>query len=87
MNAQILVLLAAAPLLVSAVVADDVEEKTEQTEAQFRSLDRDGDHRLSKAEARSRQDLAQRFAAVDSNADGYLSVDEYMARPSDEPFE
>ena len=87
MNTQIMALLVAAPFLGSAVVADDIEKKTAQTEAQFRALDRDGDQRISESEARSERKLAQRFAAVDSNGDGYLSVDEYMARPSGEPFE
>lgn len=87
MSARILVLVAAAPLAISAVVADDIEKKTEATEAQFQSLDRDADHRISKAEASARKDLAQRFAAVDANSDGYLSADEFMARPSGERFE
>lgn len=56
-------------------------------EAKFHSLDRNDDLRISKDEAASEKALADRFAAVDSDGDGFLSKSEYEARPSAEPFE
>lgn len=56
-------------------------------EAKFQSLDKNDDLRISKNEAASEKALADRFAAVDSDGDGFLSKSEYEARPSAEPFE
>ncbi|HKU16345.1 MAG TPA: EF-hand domain-containing protein [Steroidobacteraceae bacterium] len=48
--------------------------------AQFESLDRNGDQRLSKSEASSDEQVADKFAALDSDSDGYVTKDEYTAR-------
>jgi Ca2+-binding EF-hand superfamily protein len=71
------------------VNADDKDdpETTQEVKAEFEALDRDDDQRISKDEAARERSLRERFAAVDSSGDGYLSLDEYNARPSDEPFE
>jgi Ca2+-binding EF-hand superfamily protein len=54
----------------------------------FETIDRNDDQRISKGEAAERaKDLRRRFAAVDSSGDGFLSRDEFLARPSSEPFE
>lgn len=87
MKARHLVWLLAMPALASGVQADDIQKETAQTQAQFEALDRDADRRISQSEARSNKDLKHRFAAVDANADGYVSAEEYMARPSGEKFE
>ena len=75
------------PFLASMALADDVKQETERTQAQFEALDRNSDQRISKDEARSNRDLANRFAAVDADADGYVSAQEYLARPTGERFE
>lgn len=56
-------------------------------EAKFQSLDKNDDLRISKAEAAAEKALIDRFDAVDSDADGFISKSEYEARPSAEPFE
>ena len=48
--------------------------------AQFESLDRNSDQRLSQSEAASDENVADRFAALDSDSDGYVTKDEYTAR-------
>jgi hypothetical protein len=69
------------------VQGDDIQKATDRAQAEFKALDRDADARISQSEARANSRLARRFAAVDANADGFLSAEEYMARPSDESFE
>ena len=75
------------PFVASLALAEDVKQETERTQAQFEALDRNADRRISQDEARSSRDLANRFAAVDADADGYVSAQEYLARPSGERFE
>lgn len=59
----------------------------QEVQARFQSLDKNRDLRISKAEAGTEKALADRFAAVDANGDGFLSAPEFEARPSAEPFE
>ncbi|MET0984887.1 MAG: hypothetical protein ABW034_05705 [Steroidobacteraceae bacterium] len=87
MKTRMFLLMVAVPFLASVALADDVAEETERTQAKFQALDRNSDQRISKDEASSNRDLANRFAAVDANADGYVSAEEYLARPSEERFE
>jgi Ca2+-binding EF-hand superfamily protein len=63
------------------------DEDAAATQARFEALDRNADQRISKSEAASDKDLAGRFAAVDSDTDGYLTQLEFVARPSGESFE
>ena len=62
-------------------------QTSQEVEQVFSALDRDDDKRISKQEAQRRAALRERFEGVDASGDGYLSRNEYRARPSDEPFE
>lgn len=54
-------------------------------EAMMERMDADGDGRLAKSEVRGR--LAERFAEIDANSDGFLNIAEIenMPRPSSRP--
>lgn len=60
----------------------------EQREAAFTAADKNGDHKLDKAEftASLPEQFAefadQAFAARDANSDGFVSHEEYMAPPA-----
>jgi Ca2+-binding EF-hand superfamily protein len=60
---------------------------SEEVQQVFAALDRNEDKRISKEEAQRRAELRERFDGVDASGDGYLSRNEYRARPTDEPFE
>jgi Ca2+-binding EF-hand superfamily protein len=53
----------------------------------FKSLDRNTDQLISKQEAAADRSLRDRFAAVDSDGNGYVDEAEFLARPNDEDFE
>jgi hypothetical protein len=60
-------------------------ESIQGAQLKFASLDRDGDRKLSRAEADGA--LAARFASVDADNDGYIDESEYVSHvavPSDE---
>ena len=48
--------------------------------AQFESLDRNSDQRLSQSEASGDDKVAGQFAALDVDGDGYVTKREYAAR-------
>jgi Ca2+-binding EF-hand superfamily protein len=73
-------------LLVSTLAMADVKTSEPVSET-FKSLDRDTDRLISRQEAQADPSLKSRFAAVDSDADGYLNESEYLARPDNRPFE
>ena len=83
-----LIALFAAALFTTAVADDEPKrDKSMRTsEVTFKQLDRDGDNRLSKAEAQSEKVLSARFSRADSNSDGYLSKLEYeSSQNTDQP--
>jgi Ca2+-binding EF-hand superfamily protein len=63
--------------VVAAQAADD--KPATSAEETFKSLDKDSDQRLSKAEAASDKSLARTFAYLDADGDGYLTMREYTA--------
>lgn len=84
------VLTAVAAFVATAAFADDPTQSVDSkapksTEAKFKSLDRNDDHRLSKSEASADDSLSVQFASVDADGDGYVTQREYTASagPSD----
>jgi hypothetical protein len=61
-----------------AAYAGGNEHKSGST-AQFESLDRNSDQRLSQQEAQSDESIAGKFAALDVDGDGYVTKREYSA--------
>jgi Ca2+-binding EF-hand superfamily protein len=49
-------------------------------EPSFESLDRNGDHQISRTEAGVERHLSEDFAYIDTDGDGYISPAEYAAR-------
>jgi hypothetical protein len=60
---------------------------TEDVKVVFTSLDRDRDRKISRSEAAVKGSVSKRFDGIDSDGDGYLTMREFAARPSAEPFE
>ena len=60
---------------------------TRDVEVVFKSLDRNRDQKISRNEAAVKGSVSKRFDGIDSDADGYLSMREFAARPSPERFE
>jgi len=71
-----------------AAPAEDLPVRsTEDVEVVFKSLDRNSDRKISRSEASMKGSVAKRFDGIDSDGDGYLSKQEFAARPSSERFE
>jgi Ca2+-binding EF-hand superfamily protein len=47
--------------------------------AAFASIDRNGDHRISKTEAGAYKNIIDRFAYIDTDGDGFITQDELTA--------
>jgi Ca2+-binding EF-hand superfamily protein len=60
---------------------------SEDVEVVFKSLDRNQDRKISRSEASVKGSVSKRFDGIDSDGDGYLSKQEFAARPSPERFE
>jgi Ca2+-binding EF-hand superfamily protein len=60
---------------------------SEEVEVVFKSLDRNQDRKISRSEASVKGSVSKRFDGIDSDGDGYLSMREFEARPSAQPFE
>jgi hypothetical protein len=58
--------------------AIDPDAKVKPEERGFSDLDRDGDGKLSRAEAAGNPKVAQKFAQSDGDKDGYLTRVEYL---------
>lgn len=64
----------------TATRAEGVSPSARADEAAFAQLDRNGDKRVSKTEAGSDRVLANEFAYIDTDGDGYISLAEFLAR-------
>ncbi len=61
--------------------ADDLQvAKTEAVS--FATIDRNGDHRISKTEAGMYKQIIDRFAYIDTDGDGFISPEELNANLS-----
>ena len=60
---------------------------TQDVQVVFNSLDRNRDSKISRSEATMKGSVSKRFDGIDSDGDGYLSRQEFAARPSDARFE
>jgi len=80
--------LLAAAIAPSAGAAQDLPiRSTTDVEVVFASLDRNRDRKISRSEATVKGSVSKRFDGIDSDGDGYLSKQEFAARPTDERFE
>ena len=73
-------------ILTSTLAMADVKTTGTVVE-QFKSLDRDADQLISREEATADKSLRERFAAVDSDGDGYVDEAEFLARPENRDFQ
>lgn len=80
-----LIALFAAALFTTAAADDrtskhDHDKSMQSADSKFDSLDRNDDEQLSRAEAQQEDSLSAQFAAVDQDADGFVSKSEYTAQ-------
>jgi len=80
-------LLAAAPAPHVAAAEELPVRSTADVEVVFKALDRNNDRKISRSEATVKGSVSKRFDGIDSDGDGYLSKQEFAARPSAERFE
>lgn len=66
-------------LLASGANAADDTKHQVASNASFASLDRNGDHRISRSEAGFDRVLSQTFAEIDTDGDGFVSAAEFAA--------
>jgi hypothetical protein len=71
---------AADPSLVAAPTGSPETQARAAQQPTFQSLDRNGDHQISRTEAGVDRHLAEDFAYIDTDGDGYISAVEYAAR-------
>ncbi len=64
----------------SDAAAPATTSRAAQTIATFDALDRNGDAQISRTEAGYDRQLSKSFAIIDTNGDGFLSLDEFAAR-------
>src|SRR6476620_11290638 len=62
----------------SAVVAAGAVAMTQKSTVSFADLDKDGDGRISVAEATAHRKLSRSFVTVDVNRDDYISEREFL---------
>jgi Ca2+-binding EF-hand superfamily protein len=72
MKDHLALLCSAALLLASAAMAEDTQRARSSGEI-FKSLDTDGDGKVSKQEAAANEGFAKQFDSLDGNSDGYVT--------------
>jgi Ca2+-binding EF-hand superfamily protein len=83
-----LVLLFSAALLSTAALADDkpdAQSDAKGSSAIFKTLDADGDGKISKSEAESNQSFANSFDKLDGNSDGFVTKREFQRNTRTRP--
>jgi hypothetical protein len=65
-------------LAAAGVSANDAKHDSAPSGA-FSSLDRNGDHRISRSEAGFDRKLSETFADLDTDGDGFVSAEEFSA--------
>ena len=83
----LLVVASLAPCAAQTASQDLPVRSSKDVQVVFNSLDRDRDSKISRSEASMKGSVSKRFDGIDSNGDGYLSRQEFAARPSDARFE
>jgi Ca2+-binding EF-hand superfamily protein len=80
-----LIFLCSAALLATAALAEDAQEP-KGSGSLFKSLDTDGDGKVSKQEAAANDTFSKQFESLDGNSDGYVTRREFkrntMPKPS-----
>lgn len=67
-------------VLLAVAAAVMAEDRTEPISGPtFQSVDRNGDHRISRTEAGTYKSLIDRFAYLDTDGDGFISESEFAA--------
>jgi EF hand len=79
-------LFAAAPALHAAAVEDIPIRSTADVEVVFKALDRNNDSKISRSEATVKGSVSKRFDGIDSDADGYLSKQEFAKNSNNRKF-
>ena len=59
--------------------SDKANHRVVAASTTFAALDRNGDRRISRSEAGFDRVLSQTFAEIDTDGDGFVSVDEYSS--------
>jgi Ca2+-binding EF-hand superfamily protein len=80
------VILACSALLATAAVAGDDDTRSKEGSADtFKTLDVDGDGKISKTEATANASIAGNFESLDSDSDGFVSKSEFKRNTMPKP--
>ena len=78
------VILACSALLATAAIAGDKEIKEGSADT-FKTLDADGDGKISKTEATANASVASNFESLDGDSDGFVSKSEFKRNTMPKP--
>jgi Ca2+-binding EF-hand superfamily protein len=77
--ASLITVLLSASLGVTVARGEDQQVVVKTPSATFASIDRNGDHRISKTEAGTYKNIIDRFAYIDTDGDGFITQNELIA--------